>query len=116
MKIAWLQLTILSTSAASFSAEPYLGESGAMYLVVPPMFMCIVFGWLLVWENDGMQRTRSISEFLLYGLLVPRWSNWRKQIEMSFNGWIVAVSAAVMVGALLRIFWIIHAFQETYSK
>lgn len=76
-----------------------------MYLVLLPMVMCIVSFWLLVFENSGMQRTRNLPQFLLFGFLMPRWSNWNKQVKLSFNGWIVATSAATTAGALLRIFW-----------
>lgn len=105
----WLLAVFVATAAASAALVPRLGDNAPLYLVLPPMFLCILSCWGLAFENNGMQRSRGWGEHLLYGFFKPSWSNWAKPVELSFNGYVVVLSAAVMVGALLRMLWAVYA-------
>ena len=88
---------------------PHLGESAGFFLVLPSMLVCVVFAWLMIFENNGMRRPRVWSEFFIYGLLVPVFINWNKPVSLSFNGWACLASAATSLGAVGRMLWASYA-------
>jgi hypothetical protein len=106
-----VSLAVLLGAAASASAAlvPRLGESASFYLVVPPLFLCVLFAWFVTFENDAMRRPRALWEFFVFGLLVPVFSSWAKPIELSFNAILCLVSAAVMLGAIIRMLALAYA-------
>jgi|UPI000646E6D5 hypothetical protein len=73
------------------------------------MLACIVFAWLMIFENNGVRRSRKLSEFLIYGLLVPVFISWNKPVSVSFNGMVCLTSAAVALGAIGRMLWASYA-------
>ncbi len=109
MRMFWLLALFVAAAGTSAAVVPRLGDAAPWYLVLPSMFICILSCWGLAFENEGMRRSRGWGEHLLYGVFKPRWSNWAKPVELSFNGHVVLLSAAVMVGALLRMLWAVYA-------
>ncbi len=109
MRMFWLLAVFVAAAGASAALVPRLGDNAPWYLVVPPMFLCILFSWGLVFENEGMQRSHGWGEHLFYGFFRPTWANWAKPVELSFSGYVVLLSAAVMAGALLRMLWAVYA-------
>ena len=64
---------------------------------------------MLVFENDGMRKPRAWSEFFVYGLLVPVFTNWSKPVSISINAQVCLASAASALGAIARMLWVSYA-------
>ncbi len=109
MRLFWVQLMLLVAAAASATALSYLPRDGELYLIAVPMGICVLFGWILVFENHGMRRARGWKEHLLLGSLVPVPSNWRKSVSLSFAAQACLLSAAVVFGAVIRMLWSAYA-------
>jgi len=109
MRVGCLSVLLACFACASALLIPHLGESAAFTLVVPAMLVCLVFAWLMVFESNGVRRSRKLSEFLVYGLLVPVFINWNKPVSLSFNGMVCLASAAIALGAISRMLWASYA-------
>lgn len=108
VRVPWLQTVVVMIAGASAALVPRLGENAPFYLVFPPGFICIGFGLILVWKNDGMRRSQGLVEHLIFGFYRANWSNMDKPIALSFSGYVIILSAAAMVGAILRMFWAMY--------
>jgi hypothetical protein len=110
MRAISLFIIILVALVASGFSVPYLSSEQLLYLFIPPMLICILCGWLLVFQSKGLRRSKGVKEFLLYGFIAPVFSNWSKPIPLSGFAQLLFISAAVPAGAILRIIWLIaHA-------
>jgi hypothetical protein len=109
MRVGAFTVVLCAAAAASAALVGPLGAEAGFYIVLPAMLVCLIFAWMLVFERDGMRKPRAWPEFLFYGLLVPVFSNWSKPVSLSFNAQACLVSAAVGLGAILRMLWIGNA-------
>ncbi len=109
MKVGPFAVVLCAAAAISAALVSSLGAGAGFYLVIPAMLVCIIFGWMLVFERDGMRKPRAWSEFFFYGLLVPVFSNWSKPVSLSFNAQACLVSAAFALGAVCRMLWVSYA-------
>jgi hypothetical protein len=83
---------------------PHLPEDYVVALVVVPMVLCMLCGWVLLLQNRGMRVSRGWKELLLFGPLQAEPDNWGHRIArvpaLALLGFI-----AIASGALLGILW-----------
>ena len=102
------QALVYGSMAIGAVAVRYIPDERVLLAVMLPFVVCI-FGWMLVFETQGMRRSRGWKEWFWWGLLIPEWSNWTKPVVMSSAAVVLFICAALAVGAILSLLWIVYA-------
>ena len=108
MKIIYLQLIIVIAVLISAFTVPYLSEGGIIFLCVLPMVVCILCGWILIFQAKAVRKAENWIESLFFRSLVPVPSNWVKPVPLSWAGQLLLIMASISSGAIIRMLWIIY--------
>jgi len=107
LRIVSLQLLIAAAACAAAFLVTRITINQMLFLFMPPMLVCIVCGWILMFESRAVRRASDFKEAMLLGVLVPVPSNWTKPVRISWAARVLLVCAAVPAGAALRLLWLV---------
>lgn len=109
MRTIWLQLLIFCAAVGAAYVVPYLSLDQFLFLFAPPMIVCIICGWILMFQSSAVRVAQNRKELMLMGVLVPVPSNWRKPVQLSWAAILLLICAAIPAGAAFRLLWIANA-------
>ena len=109
MRIIWLQLLMLMTASTTALVVPYLSLDQLLLLFTLSMIVCILCGWVLTFQMEAVRKAKNLKEGLLFGCLLPIPSNWLKPVPLSWPAQVLLISAAIPIGSIISIIWIVYA-------
>jgi hypothetical protein len=106
MRAIWFLLLSLLTAIGSAIAVPYLSPSQLLPFIFIPFLFCIFLGLILAAQADAL----AVSKIWVIplGLYLSKPSNLLKPVHLGMAQ-IMLFSAAILVGAILRILFIVYA-------
>ena len=103
------QALVYGSVAIGAVAVHYIPAERVLLAVLLPLVVCMFCGWILVFETRGMRRSRGWKEWFWWGFIITEPSNWTKPVVMSSAAVVLFICAALVVGATLRLLWIVYA-------
>ena len=106
MKILWFQICVIISVVIGALIVTNLTEKELAIFAGGTLGICALLGWILTFKNKGV-KFRHDFPWTLLGNLQPVPSRWIKPLEMSWPERIIILAVFMLLGACVRIFWIV---------
>jgi hypothetical protein len=101
-----LLLVALAIAVAN-AVLPLIGQDFVVPAnIIAPMLVCIVSGWLMMFQVGGVSASRSWRDWIFFGPLAPNPDEWVKPLPPSKVSQVFVLSAGAALGGVVGIMFL----------